>query len=134
MSLLPTFIANAQLSESTVNLVSEGTRLEGKVVFDRITRFHGVVTGEVQAKDGSMLILGETSVIEGDVRADTVLIDGYVAGNVFAKTKVVVSATGRVIGNIETPSLKLEFGSHFEGQCRMEKAAAALAALRPTTA
>jgi cytoskeletal protein CcmA (bactofilin family) len=117
-------IEPAHLSESTVNLIAEGTRLEGKVVFDRVTRFHGVVRGEIEAKEGSLLILGETCVIQGDVRADTVLIDGYVSGKVIARTKVVVSATGRVIGDIDTPSLKLEFGSHFEGRCRMEPATA----------
>ena len=122
MNFSPRQLNSVHVSESSVNLVGEGTRIEGKIVFDQISRFHGTVSGEVHAKDGSTLILGETSVVEGDVLADTVLIDGYVAGNVTARTKVVISATGRVIGNIETPSLKLEFGSHFEGKCRMERA------------
>jgi cytoskeletal protein CcmA (bactofilin family) len=50
------------------------------------------------------------------------MIDGYVKGNISTKTRVVISKTGRVIGNIDTPSLILEFGAYFEGVCKMSGA------------
>ena len=108
------------LHETTLNMVAEGTRIEGQITFDSISRIHGVLIGEVRAKDGSTVILSETGVVEGNIAADTLVIDGYVHGNVVAKTRIVVSRTGRVIGNIKTPSLSLEFGSYFEGRCAME--------------
>jgi cytoskeletal protein CcmA (bactofilin family) len=114
------------LNETSVNIVSEGTRIEGKVVFENVTRFHGTLSGEIHAREGSTLILAESSVVEGDVFADTLLIDGFVQGNVSARTRVVVSGTGRVVGNIQTPSLKLEFGAYFEGSCNMERQQAPL--------
>ena len=109
------------LNEASINLIAESTRIEGKVTFDQISRFHGTLVGEAHACDGSTLILCESSVIEGDIHADTLMVDGYVQGNIHAKTRVIVSGSGRVIGNIETPSLKLEHGSHFEGCCTMGK-------------
>jgi len=109
------------LNETSVNIVSEGTRIEGKVVFDHVTRFHGTLIGEAHSREGSTLVLAESSAIEGDVFADTLMIDGFVQGNVTARTRVVVSGTGRVIGNILTPSLKLEFGAYFEGRCSTEQ-------------
>jgi cytoskeletal protein CcmA (bactofilin family) len=109
------------LHETSVNIVSEGTRIEGKVVFDQVSRFHGTLIGEAHAREGSTLILSESSVVEGDVFADTLMIDGFVQGNIRARTRVIVSGTGRVVGNIQTPSLKLEFGSYFEGRCNMEE-------------
>ena len=109
-----------QLHESALNLFSEGSRIEGKVIFDQVTRFYGTLTGEARAKDGSTLILCETSFIEGNIHADILIVDGYVRGNILAKTRVVVSGSGRVIGNIQTPSLKLESGCYFEGKCNME--------------
>lgn len=108
--------------ETTVNIISEGTRLEGKILFDDISRVHGVLVGDIRAKEGSTLVLGETSVVEGNIDADTLLIDGYVQGDVTARTRVVVSRTGRVLGNIKTPSLTVEFGAYFEGACAMNKA------------
>lgn len=119
-------VNNPALHETTINMVAEGTRIEGQVVFDHVSRVHGILVGEVRAKEGSTLILSETAVVEGNIEADTLMIDGYVHGDVQAKTRVVVSRTGRVVGNIKTPSLTLEFGAFFEGRCTMEEATPAV--------
>ena len=111
-----------EVTETAVSIVSEGTRIEGKMIFDRMTRVHGTLAGKVFANDGSTLILGETSVVEGDIQADTLIVDGFVRGDINAKTRVVVSGTGRVLGNIKTPALVIQFGAHFEGNCMMEDA------------
>ncbi len=108
-----------QLQETNITIISEGTEMKGEVTFNQITRVHGVLIGKVKAQPGSTLILCETSVVEGDLDADFLIIDGYVRGTIEVKTKVVISRTGRVIGTIKTPSLEIEFGAYFEGQCRM---------------
>lgn len=110
------------LHETSVNIVSESTRIEGKIVFEQVSRFHGTLIGEAHAREGSTLILTQSSVVEGDIFADTLLVDGFVQGNIRARSRVVVSGTGRVLGNIQTPSLKLEFGAFFEGSCNLEGA------------
>lgn len=109
------------VEESKCNLISEGTLIEGEITFDHVTRVHGMLKGEVHAKEGSTLILSETGVIEGKVKADHLMIDGFIRGNIQAKSKVKISSTGRVIGNIITPALEIEFGAHFEGRCVMEE-------------
>jgi cytoskeletal protein CcmA (bactofilin family) len=119
------------IKESTINVVAEGTRIEGKVTFDHISRVHGTLIGEVHAKDGSTLILSESSMVEGDISADILLVDGYIHGDVTAKTQVIISRTGRVVGNIHTKSLKLEFGGYFEGRCAMESPALTAATSSP---
>ena len=108
------------LEESSVTLVSEGTRIEGVITFDSIARVHGVLIGKVYASLSSTLILSETSVTEGEIDADILLIDGFVQGKISAKTRVVISPTGRVIGDIRTPSLVVKHGAFFEGKCFME--------------
>ncbi|MDR3607995.1 MAG: polymer-forming cytoskeletal protein [Oligoflexia bacterium] len=109
-----------QIQESAINVIAEETRIEGKIVFDQISRVHGVLVGEVKAKNGSTLILAETAMVEGSIDADRLIIDGYVKGDIVAHGKVTISRTGRVVGNIHAPSLELEFGSYFEGKCAME--------------
>jgi cytoskeletal protein CcmA (bactofilin family) len=118
--------------ETTVNIISEGTRLEGKILFDDVSRVHGILIGDIQAKEGSTLVLGETSVVEGNIDADILLIDGYVRGDVSARTRIVVSRTGRVLGNIKTPSLTVEFGAYFEGSCAMDKTEKTARAEKPS--
>lgn len=105
--------------ETKINLVSENTKIQGEVNFDAITYIHGTVIGKVRTPSESTLVLCETGVIEGDIEGDTIFINGYINGNINAKTKLMISKTGRVIGNIQTLSLTLEFGAHFEGDCSM---------------
>lgn len=105
--------------ESEVTIVGESTKVEGKIVFDRMTRIHGVLVGEVESKKGSTLVLAESGLVEGTVHADTLIVDGTIQGDIFVNTRLLVSRTGRIIGNIHTPSLTLDFGAFFEGTCRM---------------
>jgi len=109
-----------ELRESAINIVSEGSEIRGDITFDQITRVHGVLKGEISTKDGSTLILSENSMVEGNIYADTLWVDGFVRGNITARTLVVVSCTGRVIGNIRAKNLQLEFGAYFEGRCSTE--------------
>ena len=108
------------IEERRINVISEGTVLQGTINFEEIVRVHGKLEGKVHAKPGSTLILAESSTTQGTVEADTLIIDGFVEGEIHATTKVIVSGTGRVIGNIYTPSLLLEFGAYFEGKCSMD--------------
>ncbi len=106
-------------NETAINIVAEGTRIEGQMTFNDVSRIHGVLVGQVHALEGSTLILSETAVVEGSIHADTLIIDGYVQGDIIAKTRTVITRTGRVIGNIKTPSMTLEFGAYLEGRCTM---------------
>ena len=109
--------AASKVNEVAVTLIAEGVRLEGHLTFSDVTRVHGVLKGEIEATDGSTLIFGETSLVEGTVRADTLIIDGYVEGRISARKQVLISRTGRVVGEIHSPSVKMEFGAYFDGKC-----------------
>ena len=109
-----------EITESFTNIIAETTTIEGRTVLQDVSRVHGVLKGEVIAPAGSLLTLGETARVEGVLRADSVVIDGFVEGEVFARTRVVISGTGRVIGTIECPVLVIEPGAWFEGSAKME--------------
>ncbi len=110
------------IQETQLNLLSEGSRIEGKVMLEQTARIHGVVKGEVHGAEGSVLIFSENAQVEGSVEGDVLHVHGFIRGDVAARTKVVVSRTGRILGNIKTPSLEVEFGAYFEGKCQMEEA------------
>jgi cytoskeletal protein CcmA (bactofilin family) len=106
--------------ESAINIIGEGSELQGEMHFDQITRVHGVLKGNIRTEAGSTLILAETGVIEGNIQTDTLWVDGFVRGDIAAQTLVVVSRTGRVVGNIRAKNVKFEFGAYFEGKCVAE--------------
>lgn len=108
-----------EISETNVNIISPGCKIEGEIFLDQVTRVHGQLKGKVRAPEGSTLVLGETGVIEGNVQADRVVIDGYVKGDIHAFTNIVISSSGRVIGNLNAPSIQIECGAFFEGSSKM---------------
>lgn len=110
------------MNEGSINLIAEGTRLEGEIHFSDVTRVHGTLVGKVHARPGSTLVLCETALVEGDIQADHLIIDGFVRGEIEATGAVKISSTGRVVGNIKTESLTIDFGAYFEGTCAMSQA------------
>lgn len=108
------------LMESEINTVSTHARLEGKIQLEKITRVFGTLVGTVECATGSELILMETSVVEGNISGDVVVIEGYVKGDIDAKTKITIAPNGRVIGNLRAASIAIAFGAFFEGKCQMQ--------------
>ncbi|MBI3534000.1 MAG: polymer-forming cytoskeletal protein [Deltaproteobacteria bacterium] len=108
------------IEETTLTIIAEETKLEGKLQLNHITRIHGTISGDVIAKKGSTVILCETGVIEGNIQGDEVIIAGFIKGDISATSKIVLASSGRVIGNIKTPSLSLEHGAYFEGNSQMD--------------
>ena len=111
------------MKNDQINLITPGSRFEGLVEFSDYTRFEGFIKGTLRGNKGSELILGENGVVEGLIEAETVTIDGFVRGNITATHKVVISETGRVIGEIKSPSVAIKFGGYFDGTCAMDSAA-----------
>jgi cytoskeletal protein CcmA (bactofilin family) len=107
------------MQADNVNLITAGSKFEGTVEFSDFTRFEGYIRGHLKGLPGSQLILGENGVVEGSVEGDTIIIDGFVRGDIAATTKVVISETGRVIGQIKAPSVAIKFGGYFDGKCEM---------------
>ena len=108
-----------EITETRINFISENSKIEGEISLDHITRVHGTLVGNVKCKPGSMLVLGESSVVEGNIEADTLIVDGYVRGNIEAQKQVRISSSGRVIGNVQAPDIDIQFGAHLEGETRM---------------
>lgn len=107
--------------EREISLLGPGCELEGKCVVEGTVRLHGRIRGSLVGLAGSKVVLCESGVIEGNVLGDEIWIDGFVRGDVAALSKIVIAPSGRVIGNLTAPSVKVHFGAHFEGKCSMAR-------------
>jgi len=105
--------------ETRSNLISEGSNFEGKLNLDVITRFHGKLKGDLIGKPDCKIILGESSYIEGSIRADVLFVSGYVKGSIKAESRVVLTSSARVFGDIQTPAIAIEAGAIYEGECKI---------------
>jgi cytoskeletal protein CcmA (bactofilin family) len=101
-------------------LLGRGSEFEGKLTFEGTVRIDGKFTGTIVTND--VLVVGEGAKLSAQISCGTIIVHGEITGDVKAKSAVELHHPARMKGNIETPSLMIEKGVIFEGQCKMEGA------------
>lgn len=104
-------------SEVGMTLIEPGVEMNGRLVVPHSLRVEGEFRGEIES--AASVFVSETGAVEAPIRARTVEIRGAVVGNVVASREVVIHATGRLHGDVETPSLVVVRGATFNGRTRM---------------
>jgi cytoskeletal protein CcmA (bactofilin family) len=84
-----------------------------------MVRIDGRFKGEINTE--GTLIVGETALIDSDIHASNVIISGEIRGNIVAGEKIEIIAPGKVFGDIEAPSVTINTGVVFEGNCQTQK-------------
>jgi cytoskeletal protein CcmA (bactofilin family) len=105
-------------SEEISAFLGKETLFEGKMTFEGVFRLDGKFEGEIF--DSGTLIVGETAIVKGKIGINTIIINGLVEGDVYAKVRVEIHPTGKVYGKLFTPILTINEGGIFEGHCKME--------------
>ena len=104
--------------------IDQGSSFEGKLSFKDTVRIDGHFSGQITSEN--TLVVGESGVIEANVRSQVVIVSGTVAGDIVATSKVILHKTAHIDGNVQTPSLVMEDGAVLNGELRMgEKKASA---------
>jgi cytoskeletal protein CcmA (bactofilin family) len=96
------------------SIISAEVLVRGTMLSTGDLQVEGKVEGDVRAYS---LVIGENSVVAGDVYAEDIVVRGRVEGSICAR-KVQLCATCHVAGNILHESLSVESGAFFEGNCR----------------
>jgi cytoskeletal protein CcmA (bactofilin family) len=110
---------NAEANELNENftLLGRGVEFKGVVNFDGTVRVDGRVEGEIHTT--GTLIVGEHAVIKGVVSAGVLMNSGKINGTITANEKIQILKPGILVGDIRTPLIAIEEGSHFHGMCDM---------------
>lgn len=107
----------AKQDSENITLLGKGVDFKGIVRFDGTVRVDGRVEGEIHTT--GTLVVGEHAVIEGIVSAGVLMNSGKINGTVTAIEKIQILKPGVLIGDIRTPVIAIEEGSHFHGMCDM---------------
>ncbi|QPJ64560.1 MAG: polymer-forming cytoskeletal protein [Candidatus Nitrohelix vancouverensis] len=97
--------------------MSDDTVFKGVLSFTGAVRMDGKFEGRVETAD--TLIVGETGDLKAEIQVGTLVCKGKIEGSIFAKDRVELHSTSRIVGNIITPSLSMEQGSILDGNCNM---------------
>ena len=101
-------------------LIGAETSLRGSYHSKHSIRVDGEIYGNVTSEDG--ILVGEKGMVRGNLIGRSVVIGGKVKGNVTAYQRLELQSTAQVEGDMSTPSLYIEEGAVFEGNCQMEEA------------
>jgi cytoskeletal protein CcmA (bactofilin family) len=107
----PMSVTQGKLSES---ILAAGLTIEGKIEGNGNIRVAGRFKGTINVK-GELTIEPGAS-IDGEVKADTVLVGGEIRGHIVAKNRVELKESGTLNGDLKAGSLTVAAGSKMRGK------------------
>jgi cytoskeletal protein CcmA (bactofilin family) len=103
--------------------LDRGARFEGALSFEDTFRIDGHLKGNVTSDEE--LVVGESGVVEGEIRVGRLSVSGTVRGVVFARERVEIHAGARVFAELHAPALVVEEGAIIQGPVETGPPAAA---------
>lgn len=122
-------------------LLGRDTEIEGALTFKETIRVDGHIKGKLISSQGTVIV-GENAIIEADVQVGVAIIRGKVHGRVDAGQRIEIYAPAQVNGDICAPTVTIDSGVVFNGNCKMQatskdtkdtKSKAAMPAVEPKT-
>jgi cytoskeletal protein CcmA (bactofilin family) len=101
-------------AKGSESILSAGLTIEGKIEGNGNVRVAGRFKGNVNVKGELMIEPG--AAIDGEVKADTILVGGEVRGQISAVSRVELKESGTLIGDLKAGSLTVAAGSKMRGK------------------
>lgn len=98
-------------------LISRATRVNGDLHFTGELQIEGKVTGNIYADDekDAKLVIADTGIVEGEIRAPVVIVNGKIIGNVYSSKHLELAAKGNVTGTVHYTSIEMVKGAQLNG-------------------
>lgn len=110
---------NEQRDFNAVNVIANGTQLEGNIVTNGDIRIDGLVKGNVISK--AKIIVGRDGRVEGNLTCANIEVEGQVAAESLNVSNLIsLKATANLVGNIIAGKIAIEPGAQFSGNCKMQ--------------
>ena len=103
--------------EPDVAVIARGVEMNGRLVVSQSLRVDGELRGEIES--AASVFVSDSGAVEAPIRARAVEIRGAVVGDIVATREIVLHATGRLHGDVETPSFVIARGATFNGRTKM---------------
>jgi cytoskeletal protein CcmA (bactofilin family) len=117
---------------ASTSLLSTNVKIEGQVHGEENLHIDGHLKGSIKL-NGDVLI-GNRGIVEAEIEANNIVIQGQVTGNVSARQQLEIQPSGKLIGDCSARSIDIKEGALFEGRSHMTKSAAVSgAAGRPSS-
>ena len=107
----------------TTTVIAHDTQWKGDITSEGSVHIHGRFEGSVRAKVA--IFVAEGAEVDAALASDAIVVAGTTKGSVRAQTRFEVLPSGRVAGDIVSPTLVVHEGAVMAGQLRMSPGEAA---------
>lgn len=103
--------------EGTLNTIfGPGSKVKATLTIKGAIRIDGTFEGNIKAAD--TIIVGKSGVVQADITVKSVVVAGKILGNIKAET-IKMQNGSHIEGDIETKRLVIEENVFFQGNCKM---------------
>lgn len=104
-------------SPNITTLISKSTEVTGDIHFSGALEIEGKVKGNIFADDESAaeVRIRENGVVQGEITAPSIIINGFVEGDVYSSQHVELAAKATVVGNVYYNLIEMVMGSEVNG-------------------
>jgi len=98
-------------------IIAEGNHLQGSVELSSGAEIFGSVEGDILHESLEELVIGISGWVSGSIISQgPILIRGRVHGNLHSGTRVILTSTAEVRGDVEAPSVTIFAGALINGK------------------
>jgi cytoskeletal protein CcmA (bactofilin family) len=98
-------------------IIAKGTKIVGEIIVDCNLHIDGVFEGSIDSK--SVVTIGKSGIITGDIIASKVIISGNFTGVVESDT-VEILPDGKIFGKVISSEFMIENKGIFEGESKIK--------------
>jgi len=102
----------------TGTLIAEGLSIDGEITCEEDLSVSGTLRGKLSC--AGRLAVGALGVVEADVTANSVSVEGQLTGDVSAIDRVDLQTGGRLVGDVKAARLTIADGASFKGNVDMD--------------
>jgi cytoskeletal protein CcmA (bactofilin family) len=104
--------------EALDTVIAQGAHFKGMITCPDQLFVLGSMEGDIDC--GGMVRIGNKGVVQGNIFARKVILEGAVHGHIKSAEYVEIKPTGRLIGNLNAAKIRLFGGCIFEGASTMQ--------------
>jgi cytoskeletal protein CcmA (bactofilin family) len=98
-------------------IIGPGTSVSGDIESGGFTRVDGNIRGDVNAR--GRVVIGERARMKSNVSGTFVTVGGVIFGNVLASERLIILATGLIMGDVITRRIQADDGCLVHGRVRV---------------
>jgi cytoskeletal protein CcmA (bactofilin family) len=104
----------------STSLLSKKVNIVGEIQGNEDLHVEGRFKGSIKITGN--IFVGPTGVVEADVEANNITIQGKINGNILARQQLEIQSAGELIGDCSAQSIDIKEGAIFEGRSNMLRA------------